>query len=34
MDQGRVVADGDPAEVLGRYLGHPVHLGDAEGAQA
>jgi lipopolysaccharide transport system ATP-binding protein len=33
MDQGRVMADGDPAEVLGRYLGHPVSLGDAEGAQ-
>ncbi len=24
MDQGRIVADGPPAEILERYLGHPV----------
>jgi lipopolysaccharide transport system ATP-binding protein len=33
MDQGRVLADGPPGEVLSQYLGHPVSLGDAEGTQ-
>lgn len=33
MDQGRVLADGPPDEVLSQYLGHPVSLGDAEGGQ-
>ena len=26
MDQGRIRADGTPAEVLEQYLGHPVRL--------
>ena len=30
LDQGRIVGDGDPAQMLGQYLGHaPVHSKDA-----
>ncbi len=30
MEQGRIIADGKPAEVLERYLGHPVRAPDAD----
>ena len=34
MDQGRVRADGTPAEVLEQYLGYPVALSEAARMQA
>jgi lipopolysaccharide transport system ATP-binding protein len=34
MDQGRVRADGPPAEILEQYLGYPVALSEAARKQA